>query len=118
MRKSCFIVLFIALFLGCKENKTMPITELNPDNLSDAVLVDVRTPEEYAEGHLNNSNNIDWYDSDFSEKIQLLSKDQKIYVYCKKGGRSAKAAQLMDSLGYTKVVDLTGGYDAWLAKQN
>ena len=76
----------------------------------------MRTPEEYAAGHIDNALNINWYDSDFAKQLESIGKDETIYVYCKKGGRSAKAAQLLDSLGYKKVVDLEGGYDAYSNK--
>ena len=96
----------------------MPITEFSQDGLTEYTLVDVRTPEEYAEGHLPNAININWYDADFLQQIGAVpeAKATTLYVYCKRGGRSSEAAQVLDSLGY-RVVDLEGGYDAFLAHQ-
>lgn len=74
------------------------------------VLVDVRTPKEFEAGHLDNAVNINWFDDDFAAQFHNMSREKTFYVYCKKGGRSAKAAKVLDSLGF-KVVDLTGGYD-------
>ncbi len=92
----------------------MPITEFSENDAENAILVDVRTPEEYQAGHLENAININWYDADFTDQIETLDKDKTLYLYCKLGGRSAEAANKLTSLGYN-VVDLTGGYDAYEA---
>lgn len=108
-------VLFVLLFvnLGCGQSSSKPITEVSQDELQKVVLVDVRTPEEYADGHLDNATNINWFDADFADQFKAIDKDKTIYVYCKLGGRSAKAQEKLRSLGYQHVVNLEGGYDAW-----
>jgi rhodanese-related sulfurtransferase len=114
--KNIWISLFIvALAAGCGNTKTMTITEFSQEGLEDYTLIDVRTPEEFAAGHLDNAVNIDWYNTDFVDQLKVVPKEHTLYVYCKVGGRSAKAAALLDSLGY-KAIDLTGGYDAFKAK--
>lgn len=112
--------LFVLLLLsfGCGQSKAKPITEFSQKDINSGILVDVRTPEEYKAGHIDNALNINWYDSDFVKQFENLEKDKTIYIYCKKGGRSAKAAHLLDSLGYKSVVDLEGGYDSWVEKGN
>lgn len=102
--------------MGCAQSKSKAITEVSQNELNNVILVDVRTPEEYAAGHIDEALNINWFDTDFAKQIQAIEKDETVYVYCKKGGRSAKAAHLLDSLGYKNVVDLEGGYDAYLKK--
>lgn len=82
---------------------------------SEAQLIDVRTPEEYAEGHLEGATNINIYDDDFEEQLKKLDKEKAVFVYCKKGGRSGKAAAKLQSLEFKKVFDLEGGYTAWAA---
>jgi rhodanese-related sulfurtransferase len=110
--KNIWITLFIvALATGCGNNSTLPITDFSQEGLEDYTVLDVRTPEEFASGHLENAVNINWYDADFVDQMKVVPKEHTLYVYCKKGGRSAKAAALLDSLGY-KAIDLTGGYDA------
>jgi len=94
----------------------MPIEEFSKEDLKNAELVDVRTPEEYLAGHMEDAINIDWYAPDFISKFSELPKNKTMYIYCKKGGRSAQAAQALDSLGYT-VIDLLGGYDALQAQE-
>lgn len=113
-----YLITLISAFLliSCGRAQDMPITDFSDDALGEgAVLVDVRTPEEYAQGHLEGALNIDWFSPDFASRWEGIDKDQTIYVYCKVGGRSAKAAQKLDSLGFGHVVNLTGGYDAYLA---
>jgi len=102
--------------MGCAQSKSKAITEVSQNELNNVILVDVRTPEEYAAGHIDEALNINWFDTDFAKQMQAIEKDETVYVYCKKGGRSAKAAHLLDSLGYKNVVDLEGGYDAYLKK--
>jgi rhodanese-related sulfurtransferase len=76
-------------------------------------LIDVRTPQEYAEGHIEKASNIDFNASDFNERISKLDKEQPFLIYCAAGGRSTKAAALMQSLGFKKVYELKGGYRNW-----
>jgi rhodanese-related sulfurtransferase len=117
MKKILYILLTCLALIGCQEEaRQMPITEFSQQDLkANDLLVDVRTPGEYEEGHLEGAVNIDWMAEDFGSKWDTIAKDRKVYVYCKVGGRSAKAADYLDSLGY-KVVDLTGGWDAYKAQ--
>ncbi len=114
MKKGLLLLLILFLCVQCAEKKTMHITEFSEKNVKNAILVDVRTPEEYEAGHLENAININWYDADFTDQIGELGKDKTFYLYCKLGGRSAKAAGKLESLGY-ETVDLLGGYDAYKA---
>jgi len=109
--KSFSFLIFILLIVGCVQNKSIPITEFSQSDMKDGILIDVRTPEEYGLGHLENAVNINVLADDFVKHFDDISKKKTIYVYCKKGGRSAKAAKSLEDLGYT-VVDLLGGYDA------
>lgn len=81
--------------------------------LNNEQLIDVRTPEEYAAGHIEGAVNIDFYGEAFDNAISQLDKTRPVYVYCKVGGRSAKAAASMRTKGFTNVVELQGGFDAW-----
>jgi rhodanese-related sulfurtransferase len=77
------------------------------------VLLDVRTPEEFAEGYIPNAVNIDFYKPDFKTQIARLNKEQTYFVYCKTGGRSASTVDIMRKEGFKNVVDLDGGFLAW-----
>ncbi len=109
-----FTLLF--LFFSCSQNKALHITEFSQKNTNNAILIDVRTPVEYAEGHLENAKNINWFDKNFEEQVKSLDKEETIYVYCKAGGRSAKAQQKLLDMGYNNVINLEGGYLAFIAK--
>jgi len=78
----------------------------------DVVLLDVRTADEFKEGHIENALNIDLKQDDFMEKTKVLPQDKTIAVYCRSGKRSANAADKLASEGY-KVVNLLGGIIAW-----
>ncbi len=112
MKNIGYLILLLFIQISCTQTKSMSISELTPQNVENAVLIDVRTPEEYAEGHLDNAININWYDKNFINQFKTIEKEKTIYVYCKKGGRSASAAELLTSSGYKNVIDLLGGYDA------
>lgn len=122
-----FIVAAMFLALAC--NNTQQKTADSSDGVIEVVapramydvlkeapkaqLIDVRTDEEFGASHLKNAQNICVTDSDFREKASFLDKNKPVYVYCKKGGRSAKAAKVLKELGFTKIYDLQGGITAW-----
>lgn len=77
------------------------------------VILDVRTPKEYAQGHLAGAKNIDFYARDFERKLQSLDKSKTYLVHCAVGGRSAKARDLMKKLKFESIYHLEGGIKAW-----
>ena len=81
----------------------------------EAVVVDVRRPSEFAQGHIAGATNIDWYASDFEKRVSALDKSKTYLVHCAGGVRSAKAAEKLTSLKFTNVVNLEGGFKAWEA---
>ena len=83
----------------------------------DVQLVDVRTPEEYALGHIGNAININVNASDFKERISQMDKEAPIYLYCKKGGRSNRAVGMLQELGFHTIYDYSGGYDDWTTSE-
>lgn len=79
------------------------------------VIVDVRTPEEFAAGHLAGATLIDYYASDFADKIGALDRNAQYVIYCRTGNRTEDARALMTDLGFTEVYDIEGGITAWKA---
>lgn len=82
----------------------------------DVVVLDVRTPEEVAAGHIKNSININIYDDDFVEQVKKLNPAKTYLVHCASGsptGRSRKSVDVLLSLGAEKVYHLNGGFKAW-----
>lgn len=76
-------------------------------------LVDVRTPEEMAEGHLTGALNINFLGENFSNEIQKLNKNKTYLLYCRSGSRTRRAADQMQKAGFRKVYMLEGGITAW-----
>lgn len=71
-------------------------------------LIDVRTPEEFADGHLTGATNIDFTAPDFAERIGRLDKDAEYTLYCRSGRRAGEALELMKDAGFTKVTNAGG----------
>ena len=80
----------------------------------DAVVLDVRTPDEFAGGHLAGVDNVDFMAPDFRDRVDALDRDRTYYLYCRSGTRSGKAAGLMQGMGFEHVYNV-GGYDALAA---
>lgn len=78
-----------------------------------AVLLDVRTPAEFAAGHIAKATNLDAQAGDFAQRLAALDKAATYAIYCHSGRRSAVAAEQMRVAGFTKIVDLAGGVTAW-----
>lgn len=110
-------------FLYCKEKSERisvisveEVSELINNNEVDFQLIDVRTEKEFQEGHLKNAENINITDDDFKDKVERLNKNQPVYVYCRSGKRSAKAAEIMKKMGFIKIYDMERGFLKWTEK--
>jgi rhodanese-related sulfurtransferase len=77
------------------------------------VVLDVRTPEEFADGHLAGAVLVDFYDADFADQLSALDRDVPYLVYCRSGNRSGQALATMAQLGFDSAVDVDGGIVAW-----
>ena len=77
-------------------------------------IVDVRTPIEFKSGHINKAKNIDFFQGNgFKSKLDKLDKTKPLYLYCRSGNRSKKAAGIAADLGFNEIYDLRGGYLAY-----
>lgn len=77
------------------------------------VVLDVRTPAEFAEGHLPGAVNIDVSAADFASRVAALDKATPYAVYCRSGNRSAAALEVMKEQGFSAAYHLGGGITAW-----
>lgn len=93
---------------------TISVDEFEKQIESPCTVLDVRTPGEVAEGIIPEATVMNIQDADFAQQIATLDKSKPVCVYCKAGGRSANASQMLSDLGYT-VYNLDGGMDAWKA---
>jgi rhodanese-related sulfurtransferase len=127
-----FLLVLIGSFLSCKNNsstsenqnsgiisKDLNVTDFEVliAKNQDLLLIDVRTVEEYSNGHLMNSVNIDYNKDDFKDNLEKLDKSKAIAVYCAVGGRSGKAKKILSEMGFKEVYNLDGGIKAWQNKE-
>ncbi len=115
----------IAIVASCGSQNTteIPINNVDVDTARDLVtqdetviVLDVRTPEEYAMGHIEGALNINIAEVDFPERVSKLDRDKTYIVHCSanvKNGRSAKSLEIMSSFGFDKLLNMEGGIVAW-----
>lgn len=96
--------------------RTVPIDEavgVQSNAPSDLVILDVRTADEFNEGHIEGAIMLDFYDPDFAAQIAELDPDVPYLLYCRSGNRSGQTADLMEQLDFADVADVDGGVLAW-----
>lgn len=115
-----FGLTIILFFTACKEKtvaqeiKVLTTQEFHDVTAGKEVqLVDVRTPAEFEEGHLENALNINVSETNFITEVEKLDLDKPIYLYCRSGKRSAKAASILKDIGFKEIYDMSGGYLQW-----
>ena len=122
MKNSAIIfgmVFFLATLSCINEEKAVMVTPEEMQTIlhsEDVQLIDVRTPEEYSDGHIENSQNIDFKSPNFAEDILVLDKSKPVIVYCKSGKRSGNSSKILMKAGFVKVYDLEGGILEWKEK--
>jgi rhodanese-related sulfurtransferase len=80
----------------------------------DYILVDVRTPKEFEEGHIEGALNVDFLNpAAFDEGAAQLDPDKALMIYCRSGKRSQKASEKLKAMGFKKIYDLEGGFRNW-----
>ena len=87
----------------------------NKDN-PDFVIVDVRTPEEFAEGYVEDAIIIDFYSESFRSEVNALDKNKTYLIYCRSGNRSGSTLDIMAELNFREVYNISGGIIAWNAE--
>lgn len=77
--------------------------------------IDVRTATEFRGGHIKNAKNIDFFNaSNFKKSFEKMDKDKPVFIYCRSGARSQKAARKLVDMGFSNIYDLKGGYISWV----
>ena len=116
------ILIMLCSLFGCSSAQTQGFKSLTVDEyakvIEDTAIVrlDVRTAEEYADGHIANTINIDVLKDDFEKKTKAtLPKDKVIAVNCRSGKRSKNAAKILVKNGF-KGIELDEGYNGWVNK--
>jgi len=120
-------VIIMAIFSGCVSD-TKPAEKTQYTDISvqqgkgmidrgEVFILDVRTQEEYASGHINGSTLLavqDIPEQELAEKLKEIPKDRKILVYCKSGRRSAQASGILAMNGFAEVYNMQGGNTEWM----
>jgi rhodanese-related sulfurtransferase len=110
----------VGLLAGCSTSNEAT-KKVDPVEFSEVVaepgviILDVRTPEEFNAGHIENAININVADSNFSSEVSKLDKNATVAVYCRSANRSAVATKEMAELGFTDMYDMQGGIIDWEA---
>lgn len=89
--------------------------ELLNSRARDLVILDIRTPEEFATGHLKGAINMDYRSGTFSREIDRLDRSRTYFVYCRTGSRTAGAVDIMTGLGFRRIVQVAGDIEGWKA---
>lgn len=124
IRSITFLLLgMLAITTACSTNaqstfKNAPIAQLTKiKNEKKAIVIDVRTPAEWQEGVIEGATLfIDFKSSNFKQEIAKLDKSKTYVVYCRSGGRSAGASQMMVDNGFKNVINMEGGIMSWGGK--
>ena len=117
----------VSMVIGCSTASEQSVAEKvdastfseKLQTLEDVQLLDVRTPEEFAGGAIENAININFYGDDFDAQLAKLDKQKPVMVYCQAGvpeGRSGQTMAKLKEMGFQKVYELAGGYGGWVEK--
>lgn len=117
------LMLFISLtLLSCNGQPSEKIQTIAPEAFAkkinetpNAQILDVRTPEEFESEHINDAKNVNWLGDNFVVDAEKFDKSKPVFVYCKIGGRSSKAASKLAELGFATIYNLDGGMMKWNA---
>ncbi len=98
---------------GAATTQTDPVQRISAaqfmaEQKADAVVLDVRTPQEFASGHLAEAQNIDFRSAEFRNMVADLDRDQTYYLYCRSGNRSGQASEIMAEMGFTSLYNIGG----------
>ncbi|MCF7886397.1 MAG: rhodanese-like domain-containing protein [Candidatus Marinimicrobia bacterium] len=127
-QKLVFITILLLAVYSCSQNpanskaetiikdiipsEAYQLIQENADN-DDFIIIDVRTPAEYNEGHIEKAININFYNDDFRASLEELNKSRTYLIYCKMGGRSGNALAIMEELKFQQVYNLSSGISGW-----
>ncbi len=123
---SISLVIGVVLVGGCtpkQETSTQIIEDVTPEealalmqdnqNNPNFAIIDVRTPEEFAAGYIEDAILIDFYSATFRDELDNLDKNKEYLIYCHSGGRSGNTLDIVKELGFQEVYNMLGGINAW-----
>jgi phage shock protein E len=114
--KQLFLFLLLITGISCQAQNSKILSQEEYKKAitgKDLQLIDVRTPEEFKNGHIKNAKNINFNGNDFKSQMEKLDKSKPLYIYCQSGGRSGRAAKILSEMGFKQIYDLKGGFGSW-----
>lgn len=124
MRKLAYLLVIGFVVSACGATGVVEATGLRTVTANDAqaviaaggddlMVLDIRTPEEFAEGHIDGAVNIDFYAPDFGDRLAELDPDDRYVLYCRSDNRSGQTMPALEELGFGDVAEIDGGVVAW-----
>ena len=120
MKKIIILTLLYFFNVSCKSQNKENYQLLAPlefleklKTTSNPQILDVRTSQEFITGHIKNAINVNWNGDKFNDEIKIFDKTKPIFVNCQAGGRSKKASERLQTLGFNKIIELDGGINSW-----
>ncbi|MFV5699454.1 thioredoxin domain-containing protein [Flavobacterium sp. ZT3R17] len=117
---SICLIIFSFVILSCNGQTSKNVKTIKAKAFAEKIketpnsqILDVRTPEEFASDHIDNAKNVNWLGNTFVTDAEKFDKSKPVFVYCKSGGRSQKAAEKLSELGFTTIYQLDGGILKW-----
>lgn len=121
--RSIFFLLLAFVILSCNGQTTKNIKTIEAKAFAEKInatenpqILDVRTPEEFNSDHIENAENVNWLGDSFVKESEKFDKTKPVFVYCKSGGRSKKATEKLEELGFKNIYELEGGFLKWDAE--
>jgi thioredoxin len=118
-----FLIIIAFVLASCNGQSSKNVAVIEPAAFAEKIktienpqILDVRTPDEFASEHIDNAVNVNWNAEDFATKAATYDKSKPVFVYCLSGGRSKKASQKLQELGFTTIYELDGGIMKWNAE--
>ena len=120
--RSIFFLLISFVILSCNGQAAKNIKTIESKDFAETMnttqnpqILDVRTPEEFTQGHIDNAANVNWLGDRFVADAEKFDKTKPVFVYCKSGRRSKKATEKLQELGFKNIYELEGGFMKWSA---
>ncbi|HEY9221374.1 MAG TPA: rhodanese-like domain-containing protein [Lutibacter sp.] len=123
--KLSILVLATILGMSCNtksQSQSDAIKVLTPtefkEKSANQTIIDIRTPQEFSEGHIEGAININYFDDNFLDQIAKYDKNQPIFIYCRSGNRTTSASKKAADFGFKEIYDLEGGILYWIKNNN